>query len=103
MSNILIQESWIDVTRNLMLGDSDVYESAYDNVGELYRVLVKEHGRCIGKIFVEENDRIKHIGWEFQKRRKYTDTNESYLAETIVTLHTAEPTKTVEYHYHDMN
>src|SRR6266446_5663501 len=62
------------------LGDSDVYETFTDNVGALYTSLVKEHGRCTGRMYVDEavasaagggGTRQRHVGWVFLRRKKY--------------------------------
>jgi len=102
--NIFIQESWIDATRNMNIGESDVCETFTDNVGELYRSLMKEHGRCIGRVYIDDKEgKVKSIGWVFQKRKKYEDCDETFLAETWVTLHDSKPKRTVEYKYHELS
>ena len=40
-----------------------------------------------------------HIGYVFQRRKKYDDCDATYLHETWVTLHEQPPTRTVKYHY----
>lgn len=100
MSNLYIQENWIDRTRDLICGESEVYETFTPNVGELYRSLQKEYGRCTGKVYVDNKDgQGIAVGWVFQQRRKYKDVNETYLAETWVSLHTEPDTVTRTPHY----
>jgi len=80
--------------------ESEVYETCYEDKGFLFKALVKEHGRCVGKIYIDdENDKSKEIGWSFLRREQYTDCAKTYLKETWVTLYSAAPTKTIEYHY----
>jgi hypothetical protein len=43
------------------------------------------------------------IGWTFQKRQRYDGSKEYFLQEVWVTLHQASPTKTIEYHYLDLD
>ena len=103
---IFVQESWINRTEGYSCGDSGVYETR-DNIGEegnLYRSMVKEHGRCISRVYIDgPNGEAKPIGWVFLKRRKYEDTEETYLAETWVTLHNGKEKRTVEYDYRELN
>lgn len=99
--NLYVQETYINRTEGYRFGDSDVYESQYDDKGDLYRAVRREYGRCVSRVYVDSNEGAKPIGWVFVKRDKYEDTGESYLREVWVTIHKAPPTKTVEYHYAD--
>ena len=83
--------------RNLIEGESDVYETKYDTAGALFRGLQKDAGRCVGRIYHDDHG---PIGWVFEKKTEYEDTGEPYLLETWVTVHTALPTRTVKYHYY---
>lgn len=103
---MLIQETWTviknhneDNETRYMLGESDLYEPFTDNVGKLFLSLQREYGKCVSKVYVGEDKSIA-IGWVFQKMRKYD--NEFYLQETRVTLHKDKPTKTVKYHYQEL-
>ena len=99
--NLYIQETYINKTKGYRFGESDVYESAYDDKGDLFRALRREYGRCASRVYVDTDKGSKPIGWVFEGRAKYDDCNETYLRETWVTIHDAPPTKTVEYHYAD--
>jgi hypothetical protein len=87
----------------IRLGSSDVYESCHDKPGELFRDLQKQYGRCTSRVYVGDG---KPIGWVFQKKVPYTDRwskpGEVYDQETWVTVHSGPPTKTVEYHYAEL-
>lgn len=98
-NNILIEESWVDKTRGLRVGDSGIYETFTSDKGELYRSLQREYGRCISKVHIDTDNRVKSIGWVFEKKQKYDDVNEYYIQETWVTLHESQPTRTIEHHY----
>lgn len=102
-----VQEVWIDATdseRRCITGESEVYDTgrAYSELGNLYRELVREHGRCIGRVYI--NDGVP-IGYVFLKRRAVEDYrgNEprTWLCETWVTVHTAPDTVTRTPHYFD--
>jgi hypothetical protein len=54
--------------------------------GELFRFSVREHGRCIGRVYVDTDDGTVATGWVFQKRVKYQDDDETYLHETWITV-----------------
>ena len=100
-----INEDWIEVRddgKRYGNGESGVYETWATDPGKLYRFLQCEYGRCTGAVYHDIDGQSIKIGWVFEKRRKYDDCNETYLAETWVTLHDAPPTKTTQYHYHAM-
>lgn len=91
MSNLHISETWVNATKGHGVGQSGIYETFTDDLGELYRRLRGEYGRCISRIYIDcrvypghELSDTKPIGWVFQKRRQYEDCDETYLAETWV-------------------
>jgi hypothetical protein len=102
--NLFVQETFINRTENYHLDESNVYESFSNDSGQLFKLFRKEYGRCISRIYVDQLD-VKpiSIGWVFLKRMKYSDTNKYYLQETWITLHQKPPTKTIEYHYVDID
>jgi hypothetical protein len=59
-----------------------------DTLGELYRMLVKEYGRCTGHVYVGDGQKV---GWVFLKREKYDDVDETFVCETWVTIYHAHP------------
>ena len=89
------QENWIQVRnpgtereQRLGAGGSDVQETPFDKPGDLFRFCVREHGRCISKVYRDAPDGGGYaIGWVFLRRRKFDDCNETYLCETWVTVH----------------
>jgi hypothetical protein len=97
---MLIQETWTNKTEGYQCGRSDLYEPFTDNIKRLFRSLMKEYGRCVSKVYVDNPDGFaKAIGWVFEKRMKYDDCNEYFIQHTWVTLHKDKPTKTIQYHY----
>ena len=102
MGNILIQEECVDRTRDISFGRSDVYETYFEQgqEGKLFRHLQKEYGKCVSKVYIDKGLTVKAIGWVFEKTECYDDTHEPFTQETWVTIHTAEPTRTIEHHYH---
>lgn len=96
---MLVQEQYVNRTENFSGGDSGLYEPFTDNVGELFLAMQREHGRCTGKVYIDTPEGSKQIGWVFEKLRPYSDADENFLAETWISLHEKEPTKTIEHHY----
>jgi len=69
----------------------DPYVGGEMSVGDIYRAMRTEFGRCTGKMYRDiKNDdgtwRVAHVGWVFLARDKYSDTNETYLREAWVEL-----------------
>lgn len=99
--NLFVEETWVDATRNIRGGSSGVQESFTNDLGELYRRLQSEYGRCTGKVYIDdENGKPKPVGWVFQKRARYDDVAETYVQETWVTVHKEPPTVVHEVHCH---
>lgn len=93
-----IKETFIDRTRNAQFGSSEWYEPFHaDNIGALYRDLLKEYGRCTGKIYVDPKGGGQPIqqGWVFLSRQAYEDSRrtppETYLREVWVEVSVIEP------------
>jgi hypothetical protein len=119
--SLSIREEWVEVRRapvdadgaetederRIGLGESGVYETAYDTPGELYRALQgrsrrsweESMGRCTGKVYVDMDGKARHVGWVFLRRRTYEDSPKTYLQETWVTVHDAPDTVTRTPHY----
>ena len=100
MKNIMMQESWINKTEGHGLGESDVFKSAYSEVGELFKALLRMDGRCTGPIFVRIDGKDEKIGWTFEKKMSYVDdSRKKYIQETWVTLHKSQPETITKYDY----
>ena len=100
--NLHIQEDYVEVLENgtcLGYGSSDVYETFTNNIGKLFTSLQKDHGRCKGKVYIDTSEVSRQVGWVFEKKKKYTDCNESFIRQVWVTLHEQPETHTIEYHY----
>jgi hypothetical protein len=61
------------------LADTWMGEDA--TMGELYRAMRDEYGRCMSKVYRDdpEHGEPLHIGWFFESRQRYEDTGEPYL------------------------
>lgn len=100
---LFVREIYINATEERMYSDSEVYESSFDNVGDLFRALQKEFGACTGKMYIDTNNGPKPIGWVFQKRVEYDFSKETYLREVWVEVHEQRPKTTIEYFYKEIN
>ena len=96
MSNIFLQEEFVNATMGYRINDGEVFESRFETKSEVYQYCLKEFGKCVGKVYVGEG---QHIGWIFQKLVKYEDSKEKYLQEVWVSLHKGLPTTTISYDY----
>jgi hypothetical protein len=94
-----LQETYRNATAGHGIGESEVYETFTDNPGELFRALRAEYGRCISKVYVDDQNAALAVGWVFEARVRYEDCDETYLREVWCTLHSAPDTVTVEHHY----
>ncbi len=85
---IYAQEQWINATEGYSFGDSGVYETFTDSIENCLEVVnMNTEGVC-SMTWRLKTKNPERIGWIFEKKRKYTDTNEEYLCETWVSLHT---------------
>lgn len=101
--NLYISETYVNATKGQQFGESGVYETFTSDKGELYRSLVREFGRCTGRVYVDrEGKPPQTVGWVFLKRCNYEDTGEPYLREVWVTVHKEPPTITRTDHYADI-
>jgi hypothetical protein len=97
---MLISETFVNVTEGYRFSEGEQYEPFTDDVGELFRNLRSEYGRCVSSIYVDvDGGPPKRVGWVFQKRDRYEDTRETYLREVWVTLHDAKDTVTRQSHF----
>jgi len=100
---LLISEEWVNRTESYSSGSSDPYESAYDTTGTLYRALLREHGRCISRVYIDQGDKTLCVGWVFVKKAHYEDDRtKTYLQETWVTLHERMPERTIKHFYKEI-
>ena len=91
----VIRTSYVDRTRNLCIGEDTIpiNKTYIYSMSDLYKLGLREYGRCISKCYVDDS---VHIGYVFQKRAKYEDTDETYLQETWLSVehYTSETTVT---------
>lgn len=94
-----IRVELVDEDRGYRFGDDTPYETMYEETGDLFKALMKEYGRCTSKMFVDKLDgSAKQVGWCFEKKAKYEDTNELFTQAAWVWVFTEMPVKTVTIH-----
>ncbi len=98
-----IQYPKCDTEKGYRAGESGPYEAFTEDVKRLFRSLSKEYGRCVSRVYIDENGESKPIGWVFQKRKKYEDVDEYYILETWVTLHEKPDEVTRKEFFHYLN
>jgi hypothetical protein len=73
------------------LYQSKPYETFTSNRKKLFNALQREFGPCKGSLYIEYPDgSSQRVGWHFEKRVKYTDSDKSFNQETLVTIVTPD-------------
>jgi hypothetical protein len=103
--SILVAD-YIDATRQLRCGTEEspledcLHCETLDDggiqvdKGKLFKHLLKEYGRCTGKVYINgPHGAATPIGWVFQKRVQYDDCKETYLQEVWASFATVTPRK----------
>lgn len=99
MDNLLVQEESYEVMEGNKLAqiyDSGVFLSIFKSQSDVYRYGLKHFGKCIGRVYVGDGH---PVGYAFEKRVKYVDSDNTYLQQTILTIHESQPVRRIEYHY----
>ncbi len=114
MPNLFIDIAQVNETKHYHLCDHSFEETRFDDMGELYRSLVKEYGKCVSKQYIDVNDKPTQIGWVFEKRVVYDDvrpgkslkhmTQEdkdkcSFICSTWISVHSSKPSVTRISHF----
>jgi hypothetical protein len=87
---LIIGLTMVNKTGSCIFGEVEPYEVWTDDIGELFKSLQKEHGRCTGKSYVDlPNGGHRQIGWVFEKRVRYQDGSDTYLQEAWVNVYTS--------------
>jgi hypothetical protein len=109
---MLVELEHVNATEGVHI--SEPYIEVYGGVktiGDVYRMMLSEYGRCLGKIYVDTTVSVKDhgcgahpetktiaIGWTFLKRQRYDDDpTRSFLLETWVTLLKSRPQLVYDY------
>jgi hypothetical protein len=86
--NLWVGYSCINTDRHCRFSDTEPYETGYTNIGNLYRAMREEFGKCISKVYRDtKTGTTEAIGWVFQKRMKYDGSKNTYIQETWVTVY----------------
>lgn len=96
---MLYQEAYVNRTEGYIYGETNWEEIEESDIPGLFARLQKEYGRCVSKVYVHHKESCtdaKAVGWVFEKRQQYSDSKDTYLMETWVSLaQRIEPAKIV--------
>lgn len=81
---LMVSEVYVNATTDTRFGDSGIYECFTDSLGELFRRMQKEYGRCVSKVYIDSIKGTKSVGWVFQKMMQYEDSKKTYIREVWV-------------------
>ena len=95
--NLWINEVGINRDKDYCIYETEPYETAFTDKGKLFKACCKEFGKCISKVYIDQDDKAVPVGWVFEKSQKYQDTNEKYIQETWITVFKSEPVKEVRW------
>lgn len=56
------------------------------DMGHIYRLSQSEYGVCRSSVYVDTRTGTHKVGWYFESRQRYEDTNEPYLRGAWVTV-----------------
>ena len=60
--------------------EGDYYEPYTDDLGQLFKSLRREYGRCTSRVYVDAPDGTADpIGWVFEKQVEYEDADRARL------------------------
>lgn len=85
---LMTSESYVNQTKGYRFGDSgsEPIEQYAETVGELFRDLQQEFGRCVGKMYRDQPDGgVIQVGWVFEKRMTYEDARRPYSEDDFYT------------------
>ena len=75
----------INKTQNHVIFEEIQNWDICNTTSEVYHVALKEYGRCVSKIYIDNKDgSTRHVGWVFKKKCRYGDANESYINESYI-------------------
>ena len=84
----LLIETTINKDKNYIYGEekTPLNETVIADLKSLYKFGLKNHGRCVTKIFVDRTKKAFHVGYVFEKKCWYEDTREPFITETWLSI-----------------
>jgi hypothetical protein len=89
MSELMIQEIYVNSSEHRRFGESGWYEPYTDDLGELFRNFQREYGGCLSRMFMDvplpgstpaapgtttpDSYMVMWCGWVFSRREHYED------------------------------
>lgn len=84
MTNLFIQETYVNATQGHIYGESGFYETFTGNIGQLFRSLQQEYGKAQRMYRDFQDGASRQVGWVFTGKAFYEDTQEPYTREVWV-------------------
>lgn len=81
---IEVRETFVSQKNNMILGENPWYESYCETRAEQFRACQREYGRCISKMYRDDEFASLPVGWVFEKKEQYDDCDEYYIREVWV-------------------
>lgn len=105
---LFIERTFLDVSDGdacVLEQDKNLTETAFEDIGLLYRNLVQFYGRCVSKVFIDTMTKETiQVGWVFRKRVNAEDREDpkrTFLQETWVSVFSGLPE--IKKHYFDFD
>lgn len=92
MPTLWIRETFVNKDRDVIFGEGEWVETRHETLGDLYRALQSEYGRCTGKQYSERIGKPDaQSGWVFLGRNQYEGSSKTYLREVWVSVSATAP------------
>lgn len=89
-----IKETLTNEDEGYIFGEGYWVESDADTLGELFKRLQSEYGRCVSKQYSERHNAADvQSGWVFEKISHYEDTGKPFKQHTWVSVSSTAPQK----------
>ena len=66
--------------------DHLLHDDGTPDMGAIYRLAQDEYGVCRSSVYVDTPTGPRKVGWYFESRQRYEDTDEPYLRGAWVTV-----------------
>lgn len=82
--DLLVHVTRVNETRGDCFYDEREPVEADLGIGDIFRHARREYGRCTGRVYVDTANGVRAIGWVFEKRERYEDDGNIFLAATWI-------------------
>lgn len=84
----IIKTSYVNVTHGYSIGEEtiNISDSFIKTLSDLYKFGLKEYGKCKSKVYIDTKAGQAHIGYYFERKEKYENTEEYYIRGVWVSI-----------------